>query len=88
MPGVRLSLGTGDSTLGSKVGRLRLERGVVPSEVWRSSAAREVTKPIEGRALGGGMGFAEGVVVPCACAAGRGGLGACWSGGVCRSGWF
>lgn len=70
IPGVRLSLGTGDSALGLKVGRCAIE-GTAASEFWRSSAARDVMKPTGGRPLGG-AGLAEGVVVPCVCGAGRG----------------
>lgn len=48
----------GESTLGLKDGRLLSE---VASDAWRSSAAREVTKPTGGRWLGGGA-FEAGVV--------------------------
>lgn len=64
-PGVRCSFGMGDSTLGLKAGTCV----GTASAFCNISAAREVTKPTEGRLLGGG--FAMGVLGPWTDCAGR-----------------
>jgi hypothetical protein len=67
IPGVRFSIGNGDSACGLKAGRWESE--VVESEFWRRSAAREVTKPMGGP---GGRLFGAGVLTSVV------GLGGAW----------